>query len=152
MLGYSQSAASATVAEVAQVEARTAAYFLFVMAITDRQLTAGCSQPVLKRFQVRPMHKWHSQTLAIQLMISASSLVYSCVACIVTACSGSPHNVLHFLVYTVKLLSPQMCAHLGLHQLTFAHPLVYIPLHAVKGLSQASIMAHSSCCIQCSSY
>ena len=83
-------------------------------------------------------------------MISASSLVYSCVAHIVTACSGSPHN--HFLVYTVKLLSLQMCAHLGLHQLTFVHPLVSIPLHAVKGWSQASIMAHSSCCIQCSSY
>ena len=37
------------------------------------------------------MHKWHSQMLApIWLMISASSSVYSCVACIVSACSGSP--------------------------------------------------------------
>ena len=39
-------AVSATIAEVAQVEAHTAAYFLFVMAATDRQSTAGCSQPV----------------------------------------------------------------------------------------------------------
>ena len=36
MLGYCQSAASATVAETAQVEARTAHYFLFVTAATDR--------------------------------------------------------------------------------------------------------------------
>ena len=35
MLGYGQSAALATVAEVAQVEACTAAYFLFVTAVTD---------------------------------------------------------------------------------------------------------------------
>ena len=46
MLGYGQSAVSATIAEVAQVEARTGAYFLFVTAATDRQSTAGCSQPV----------------------------------------------------------------------------------------------------------
>ena len=88
------------------MEARTAAYFLFVTAVTDRQSTTGCSQPVLRRFQVRPMHKWHSQTLAIRLMISASSLVYSCV----TACSGSPHNVLHFLVDVLYLRSLVSCS------------------------------------------
>ena len=36
MLGYCRSAALATVAETAQVEARTAPYFLFVTAATDR--------------------------------------------------------------------------------------------------------------------
>ena len=46
MKGYGQSAVSATVAEVAQVEAHTAAYFLFVTAATDRPSMAGCSQPV----------------------------------------------------------------------------------------------------------
>ena len=54
--------------------------------INGRLLAAG-----LRRFQVRPVHKWHSQMLApIRLMISVSSSVYSCVACIVSACSGSP--------------------------------------------------------------
>ena len=46
MKGYGQSAASGTVAEVAQVEAHTAAYFMFVTAATDRPSMAGCSQPV----------------------------------------------------------------------------------------------------------
>ena len=47
MLGYCQSAASATVAETAEVEARTAPYFLFVTAATDRPASmAGCSQTV----------------------------------------------------------------------------------------------------------
>ena len=70
------------------MEARTGAYFLFVTAATDRQSTAGCSQPA------RPVHiktnGMHSQTLAILLIGFASSLVYSCVARIVTACSDSP--------------------------------------------------------------
>ena len=41
MKGYGQSAASGTVAEVAQVEAHTAAYFMFVTAATDRPSIAG---------------------------------------------------------------------------------------------------------------
>ena len=57
----------------------------FRPTISGRLLTAS-----LRQFQVRPVHKWHSQTLTIWLMISASSLVCSCVACIVTACSCSP--------------------------------------------------------------
>ena len=36
MLGYCRSAALTTVVETAQVEARTAPYFLFVTAATDR--------------------------------------------------------------------------------------------------------------------
>ena len=42
--GYCQSAASATWAKTAQVEARTATYFLFVMVALDRPSTQGCSQ------------------------------------------------------------------------------------------------------------
>ena len=49
--GLCQSAASATVAEVAQAEALTAAYFLSVTAATDRPSMAGCSQPVLGSFR-----------------------------------------------------------------------------------------------------
>ena len=41
MLGYCQSAASATVVETAQVKACTAPYFLFVTAATDHQQQAA---------------------------------------------------------------------------------------------------------------
>ena len=44
MLGYCQSAALATVAETAQIEAHTAHYFLFVTAAMDQPSTASCSQ------------------------------------------------------------------------------------------------------------
>ena len=50
MLGYCQSTASATVAETAQVEARTAPYFLFVTAATGTgpasTILAGQTLPV----------------------------------------------------------------------------------------------------------
>ena len=41
MLGYCQIAALATIAEMIQVKARTATYFLFVIAALDRLSTAG---------------------------------------------------------------------------------------------------------------
>ena len=45
-IGYCQRAASATIAEAAGVQARTAPYFLFVTLAADRPSTVGCSQTV----------------------------------------------------------------------------------------------------------
>ena len=66
MLGYYQSAVSATVAETAQVEACTAPYFLFVTAAMNQPSKAVCLQTVqiiptqLRSLQVRTVHKLHS--------------------------------------------------------------------------------------------
>ena len=98
MLGYCQSTASATVAEMAWVQARTAPYFLFVMADTDRPSTAGCLQTIQiihAGLRSPASAKAHAWTLAIQLMISTWCLVYSCVA-MVAACSGSPPQCFTF--------------------------------------------------------
>ena len=70
MLDYCQSAASATIEESAQVEARTAPYFLFVMAATDRPSTAGCSH-IVQRFTVQRTNTYvhtyiHTDTACIQ--------------------------------------------------------------------------------------
>ena len=76
MLGYYQSVVSATRVTTAQVEARTATYFLFVMAAIslplivgpymDRLSRAGCLLSVqiihvgLRSLQVRAVPKQHS--------------------------------------------------------------------------------------------
>ena len=49
-----------------EVEVHTVPYFLFVTADMERPSTAGCSQivqimhTILRQFQVRVVHKWHS--------------------------------------------------------------------------------------------
>ena len=64
MLGYCRSAASATVAETARVQAHTAPYFLFVTAAIDWPSVAGCSQTVqiiyagLRSLAAGKAHAW----------------------------------------------------------------------------------------------